>query len=86
MRSFCFDSSNIAWGKNDQENCFFISMMISHIKDILRYRGYVYLNDIYELFNVTWNPDDENICYKDPRTFFIDVESDDNGGYLIKVD
>jgi hypothetical protein len=42
----------------------FLIVVEQNINDTIRYRGYIYLNQIYELIGHPWNPNDENPCIK----------------------
>lgn len=45
-----------------------IEYFLKHVRrkftDIRKAVGYVYLNDIYEHLGIKWNPDNENLCFK----------------------
>lgn len=59
-----FDSKNYNW-KSDQEcNRMFLHITEQHINDVIRARGYIYLNQIYEELGCEWNPDDRNVCVR----------------------
>lgn len=61
--SFTFNSRTSPYATvNVEENRMFISHMENHINDLIKYRGYVYLNQIYEMFGVEWNTEWENLC------------------------
>lgn len=47
-----------------------------HINDFMRKHGYIYLNQIYEMLAVKWNPDviDNAVCiYKEGRVIRFDI-------------
>lgn len=49
-----------------------------YLNEIIRHRGYIYLNQICENMCVEWNPDDENPCIKNDgvdRIAFIQFET-----------
>lgn len=46
-------------------NKMFLESMRRKFAEIRYARGYVYLNDIYEYHGIEWNPDNENLCFKD---------------------
>ena len=86
MVKIIFDSNSSSWCKDLEFNRFFIWRVIEHILGILNHRGYIYLNQIYELFGVEWNPDDENICYRDPDIFHINFKAEDDDKIIITID
>ena len=45
-----------------EENRVFVRMQENYINDLLRVRGYVYLEHIYTIFGVKWNPEWVNSC------------------------
>lgn len=54
---------NCHWWNNDQKcNEYFINYQIDYIMDLIRYRGYIYLNQIYEILDVKWDPKCDNPC------------------------
>lgn len=88
MFTITFNSKTSAYACNEQEgNYLFISYQESYINDLLKHRGYVYTNDIYELFGVEWNPEWENLVYTDknkPIKFKIREKLED--GFVIDID
>ena len=67
---------------------------LKNVKDFImsryKYRGYIYLNQIYEAFAVRWNPLKENLlftCTYGVWGFDIDIEKlEDEPGYNIVID
>lgn len=45
-----FDKDCAAWMDNRDLNSYFVKATEQHFNDILKYRGYVFLRDIYETF------------------------------------
>jgi hypothetical protein len=33
------------------------------MQDVLKSRGYIYLNQIYEILGIAWDPKQDNHCY-----------------------
>lgn len=61
--SFTFNSRTSAIAdRSDEANLMIVRMTEEHINDLIKYRGYIYLNQIYEMFGVEWNPEWENLC------------------------
>lgn len=84
MKKICYDSTSSLWVQDMQRNVFLVKCTAELIKNTLECRKYLYMNQIYECFGVRWNPDEENVCYRDPNTFVIDFEHTDEDSILIK--
>lgn len=54
----------------------FIWQQINYIRDRIRLKGYIYLNEIYDFFGARWDPHDSNDC-------LIYSEGGDNFTYSI---
>ena len=83
-----FDESNILWGSNEQ-NIMQMRRNMTYINCILRQRGYIYLNQIYECFEANWDTQRYNHCIsyngKEIR-FEINIFDDKPElGYLIDI-
>lgn len=59
-----FDSKNPNWTGDRTYDRMFLSSMGQHINDTIKLRGYIYLNQIYELLGCKWDPDDRNTCVR----------------------
>ena len=44
-----FDSSNINWSRSPERNLYFLRMMQAEANDMLHSRGYLFLNEVYQL-------------------------------------
>lgn len=44
----CFDESCNAWVRNAEENLFFLTQTQSYMNDLLKRRGHVFLNEVYD--------------------------------------
>lgn len=44
----CFDETNPNWVRNAEENLFFIKQTQDYLNDLLRRRGHVFLNEVYD--------------------------------------
>ena len=60
---------------------------IVHLNDLLKYRGYLYLNQIYENLMVKWDPKKENTCWTTDEYSTVNAELKDYGdhGILISI-
>lgn len=64
LANITFDKQNTNWTNDQSYNHMFLLMEERYINDLIRSRGYVYLNQIYEALDTKWNPNDENPCIK----------------------
>ena len=64
METITFDAHCSAWSPNGEYNCFYLNTQRQHFQHLCKYRGYLYLNYIYETLGAKWNPDWENTCYR----------------------
>ena len=58
---FMFDENCSPWTESREYNTGIITMEINHLSDIIRYRGYIYLNQIYEAFGIKWDTQRDNL-------------------------
>lgn len=57
-----FDKKCVYWNIDNRLNEQFINHQMDYIRDLVKYRGYIYLNQIYEILGVKWEPRYENHC------------------------
>ena len=55
-----FNDKNFCWSPSYKVNKCFIEATINYLRDLIQHRGYLYLNDIYETFGATWDPQEDN--------------------------
>ena len=90
LKTVTFDRKNQYWANNRDYNFRFLHAMERHLNDLIRYRGYVYLNQICELLGVKWDLENENVCVKNDgidRIVFIqfDVFDRPNNSFLVNI-
>lgn len=62
---FTFNTKTSAYAiKSSEANLMFIRYNESYFNDVLKIRGYIYLNSIYEAFGIKWDPDWENLSLR----------------------
>lgn len=64
MKTIKFDITCTGWTKKNEVNKLFLIRQRDYFNELLKARGYVYLNTIYEALGALWNPDGRNICYR----------------------
>lgn len=57
-----FGKESTLWSTERSCNIAFLKSMEMYMNDLIRCRGYIYLNQIYEMLEIKWNPKDENPC------------------------
>lgn len=62
QRIIRFNEKNIYFERKPENNWQFLRRTSVYLKEKLRLRGYIYLNDIYEAFGAEWKPEWENEC------------------------
>jgi hypothetical protein len=82
-----FDQNCDTWTNEDYRNQFLLNTHTQYISEILRFRGYLYLNTIYECIGAKWNPEWKNICLlAELGELTYEIERDEkNEEYLIKI-
>ena len=88
MMTIVFDKNSPAWTKNPENNKLFLYYQQNYINDLLKARGYIFKNQIYELLGITWDPNDENTCYQyngDRMFIGFKFESMDDDQIVIEV-
>ena len=58
-----FDRKSNLWTSDQQFNTMALLKLEQIINDIIRRKGYMYLNQIYEYLGVEWNPTRDNVCF-----------------------
>ena len=64
-----FGPMAVAWSKDMTKNKYFAEVTINYFHEVLKARGYLYLNTLFEAFGVAWSPDTENICFRSEEEF-----------------
>lgn len=60
-----FDKNSIYWNNDNKINEYFLNSQTDYIRDLIKNRGYMYLNQIYEILGIKWEPKYENRCIED---------------------
>lgn len=85
MKTIIFDQKSLCCSKDDERSRTFIELQKGYLKEKLRFRGYIYLNEVYESLGVEWNPDDENVCYRKGDDFVMEIQPTGNGTCRINI-
>lgn len=60
-----FNSKTSPYATTDAEhNHMFIRLQENYFNDVLKVRGYIYANTIYEMLGIKWDPDWYNPCLR----------------------
>ena len=86
MIKIIFDKTCLEWFRDTDLNMTYLTSQRDLIKFLLRQRGYIYLNQIYEIFTAPWNPDNENLCWRKEKDLNIEIgEPDQEGAIVITI-
>lgn len=86
MKTIIIDGQNPMWNKDRNFVEITFKHLLEYCKDTIKYRGYIYLNQIYEALGTPWNPDDENVCYKnDDKPIEFDFEMIGSDVYCVHI-
>lgn len=83
-----FNNECVKWTKNGIVNKAFIGYQIDYVYDRIRCRGYIYLNEIYDLFGARWDPHNSNDCliYSEGKNnFTCSVQQLNDTDYKINI-
>lgn len=80
-----FNQNTSVNAEGDYEHDYmFLRYIGTHLIDLFKVRGYIYLNQIYEFCGVKWNPNDENKCWiSDKSDLSFNVRNIDEGFEII---
>lgn len=86
ITTIIFDKKSPYWSMNGRTNEAFIKNQINCMYDRIRYNGYIYFSDIYNLLGVEWNPYDNNVCLIHGRNeFACTIEQVNGTDYKINI-
>lgn len=90
MKTIIFDETSPAFITDENYetmNYEFLETQANYLKDKCGYRGYLYLNTVYEAFGVAWNPAEENVCYLEIEGGInFEIAPREDGTYLVHID
>lgn len=58
-----FDKNSPVWCEDFEYNELYVRAQTMHIKDFYKVHGYMYLETIYSMFYLKWDPYNENVCW-----------------------
>ena len=90
LKTIMFDAKSRNWANDQGYNFEFLRITEGFVNDIIRHRGYMYLNQICECLGVEWNPEDENPCTRYDgvnRIAFVQFEvfAKPNNSFLVNI-
>lgn len=82
-----FDDQNYLWMNDYMFNKSVIDSRITYIYNTLHFRGYVYLNTIYETFGAEWDPhNNTNDCLMaGPNELVISCKHLNDADFVINI-
>lgn len=81
-----FDKKSTKWNYDLEYNKQFVRYQQMYITDRYKCQGYIYLNTIYEVLGLAWNPHDENICWIYERDGELEMSIFVSDDFLNKID
>lgn len=61
----------------------------NYINDLLQARGYIYMDRIYDILGLAWNPKETNECFKYEEVKCIElvahIDSGDEFGFMVTI-
>lgn len=89
MCKIIFDKNNANWNRDERANFAFVRSTEVYLNALVKYRGYLYMNQIYEALGACWSPEEENRCliYNEEYTnqFEFEMFHKKNGEMLIII-
>lgn len=67
---------NWNWAEDVECNKIFVETSLRYVINLYRARGYIYLNDIFRVFERKWNPYTENDCWISEQVDKFDIYAD----------
>lgn len=58
-----FDEKSPYWSKNFEFNKAFLKSQLMYVRDYYFVKGYMYLEHIYDILGIKWDPCNENTCW-----------------------
>jgi hypothetical protein len=87
MKTITFDLHSTYWSYNEESNQYYVNTQAEYFQEILMARGYIYLNQMYEILGVEWNPDWDNICYRATNgPLRIEIKEGFGYVYFVEID
>lgn len=83
--SFYFDKNSTNRSNYSRLNELFLCHQLDYIRDLAKYRGYVYLNQIYELLGIVCDPKCNNPCIEDLYFTVVIGLDDKNDRWTIDI-
>lgn len=81
MRKIMFDESSFMYSNDKNFDVHFLVAQERYVNDLFKARGYIYLNQIYEMLGIKWNPKHRNKCfiYENGKSIYFDETYTMNG-------
>ena len=74
MHEIIFDRNNPNWSADEGFNLMFLLALDRYLHDLLKARGYLYLNQIYESLGASWSPKNENKCLLYNKNYYYQFQ------------
>lgn len=88
MYTITFNSKTSPYAMTDVKyNHMFIRQQETFLNDMLKVRGYIYMNTIYEMLGVKWDIEWDNLClrYEPNKRLVFGIRCPNGDGYDIDI-
>ena len=79
------DETCAFWQNDHYCNELFLNLQVRHIRDIVKHRGYIYWNQIYETLGVEWDTRCENHCIEDASFSAVISWDGENDRWVLEI-
>ena len=80
-----FDEDSAYWTNDNTLNEHFLNCKMDYIIEIIKHRGYIYLNQIYENLGIEWDTRCGNLCLENPNCTVVIGWEDKNNRWSIDI-
>lgn len=88
ITTIAFNSKTSPYASTSTEaNLMYIRYVETYLNDLLKVRGYIYLNRIYEELGMKWNPEWDNLCllHKSGASVKFGIRGSNEDGFDIDI-
>ena len=82
-----FEKSSALWEDDETFNRILLKSNELYLNNLLKYRGYLYMNQIYEHLGIAWDANCRNSCIKYDKNKFLALKLDSkrNNEFLVTI-
>lgn len=81
-----FDKKSRYWSEVPEVNSYYLMAQDTYLTDLFKNRGYIYLNEVYEILGVVWNPRKNNVCWiRGADEFIFTYKQGESDNWVVEV-